>query len=102
MAIDPHIPGRTCARRGVDRADAAREPRARRRGKPDRGRRRAVEDAAVEWSRPISLLWIDGDHEYESARSDFKLWEPHLRPDAVVAFHDTFVMEGRSASSRSF
>ena len=52
------------------------------------------EETAAEWSRPISLLWIDGDHEYESVKRDFVLWEPHLLPDAVVALHDTFVWPG--------
>jgi predicted O-methyltransferase YrrM len=52
------------------------------------------EEAAAGWSRPVSLLWIDGDHEYESVRRDFELWEPHLLPDAVVALHDTFVEPG--------
>lgn len=52
------------------------------------------EVAAADWSRPISLLWIDGDHEYESARRDYLLWEPHLMSDAVVALHDTFVWSG--------
>jgi MMP 1-O-methyltransferase len=52
------------------------------------------ERAAAEWSGSISLLWIDGDHEYESARRDYLLWEPHLLADAVVALHDTFVWPG--------
>jgi predicted O-methyltransferase YrrM len=52
------------------------------------------EEAAAGWTRPVSLLWIDGDHEYESVRRDFELWEPHLMPDAVVALHDTFVLTG--------
>lgn len=52
------------------------------------------EGAAAGWTRPVSLLWIDGDHEYESARRDFRLWEPHLLPHGVVALHDTFVWKG--------
>ena len=52
------------------------------------------EKASAEWSGPISLLWIDGDHEYESARRDYLLWEPYLLPDAAVALHDTFVCPG--------
>ncbi len=52
------------------------------------------ESVAVGWSRPISLLWIDGDHEYESVRRDLALWEPHLLPGGFVALHDTFVWEG--------
>jgi predicted O-methyltransferase YrrM len=55
----------------------------------------ATSEAAVStWSQPISLLWIDGDHEYDSALRDLELWEPYLRADAVVAFHDTFVCDG--------
>ena len=52
------------------------------------------EDAASGWGRPVSLLFIDGDHEYESVRRDFELWQEHLLPDAVVALHDTFVVPG--------
>ncbi len=52
------------------------------------------EEAAAAWSRPISLLWIDGDHAYESVRRDLVLWEPHTLPAAVVALHDTFVWPG--------
>jgi MMP 1-O-methyltransferase len=51
-------------------------------------------EAATEWAQPVSLLWIDGDHTYESARRDFELWQPHLLPDAIVALHDTFVSSG--------
>lgn len=57
-------------------------------------------EAAATWSRPVSLLWIDGDHEYESARDDFVLWEPHLLPNAVVALHDTFVWPGPERAAR--
>jgi predicted O-methyltransferase YrrM len=52
------------------------------------------EAVARDWSRPISVLWIDGDHEYASARRDLELWERHLLPGAVVALHDTFVWPG--------
>jgi predicted O-methyltransferase YrrM len=51
-------------------------------------------EAAGTWSKPVSLLWIDGDHAYESALRDFDLWEPFLLDDAVVALHDTFVWPG--------
>lgn len=52
------------------------------------------EEAVARWSRAVSLLWIDGDHEYESVRRDLERWEPHLLPEAVVALHDTFVWPG--------
>lgn len=40
------------------------------------------------WRRPIRLLWIDGDHTYEGAKSDFDVFAPYLIPGAIVAFHD--------------
>jgi predicted O-methyltransferase YrrM len=40
------------------------------------------------WDRPIRLLWIDGDHTYQGAMSDFTTFAPHLAPGAIVAFHD--------------
>ena len=52
-------------------------------------------DAAAEWSRPIRLLWIDGDHTYAGAKEDFDLFSPYLSEGAIVAFHDTlFAFEG--------
>ena len=52
------------------------------------------EEVAASWSQPVSLLWIDGAHDYESARRDLEVWERHLVPEAVVALHDTFVLPG--------
>jgi predicted O-methyltransferase YrrM len=52
------------------------------------------EDAEVGWQRPVALLWIDGDHAYESAINDLVTWERHVMPGAAVAMHDTFLEEG--------
>ena len=52
-------------------------------------------EVALEWSRPIRLLWIDGDHTYAGAKEDFDLFSPYLTEGAIVAFHDTlFAFEG--------
>jgi predicted O-methyltransferase YrrM len=40
------------------------------------------------WDRPIRLLWIDGDHTYEGARTDLETFLPFLADRAIVAFHD--------------
>ena len=40
------------------------------------------------WSSPLRLLWIDGDHTYRGALADFDHFASHLRPGAIVAFHD--------------
>jgi predicted O-methyltransferase YrrM len=45
-------------------------------------------ELAVTWDRPIGLLWIDGDHTYEGARTDLELFRRHLVPGAIVAMHD--------------
>jgi MMP 1-O-methyltransferase len=49
------------------------------------------------WTRPIGLLWIDGDHTPEGVRRDFEAWEPFLRSGGVVAFHDATDPEGGPA-----
>lgn len=36
----------------------------------------------------IGLLWLDGDHSYQSVRGDFDAWFPWLVRDGVMAFHD--------------
>ena len=46
-------------------------------------------DALKDWSEPISLLWIDGDHRYEVVKADFLGWEPFVVPGGVVVLHDT-------------
>jgi predicted O-methyltransferase YrrM len=43
---------------------------------------------AKDWSRPIRLLWIDGDHTFRGAKADFDLFTPHLVEGGVVALHD--------------
>jgi len=40
------------------------------------------------WDKPVGLLFIDGDHRYDSVCSDFALWRPYLMPDAIVIFND--------------
>jgi glycosyltransferase involved in cell wall biosynthesis/predicted O-methyltransferase YrrM len=41
------------------------------------------------WDKPVSLLWIDGDHRYESVKRDFECWEPFIVKNGLVAFHDS-------------
>jgi len=51
-------------------------------------------DVVKEWSLPIGLLWIDGDHSYESVRDDVFSWEPHVVEGGIIALHDTYAWEG--------
>jgi len=45
-------------------------------------------DVSPGWKREIRFLWIDGDHTYEGAKSDFDGFFPFLASGGVVAFHD--------------
>jgi hypothetical protein len=42
----------------------------------------------VPWERPISLLVVDGLHDYDSVSGDFRHFEPWLVDGGYVAFHD--------------
>jgi predicted O-methyltransferase YrrM len=46
------------------------------------------EVVAPGWDKPVSLLFIDGDHRYDAVYLDFNLWRPHLFDGAVVIFQD--------------
>ena len=37
---------------------------------------------------PVGLLFIDGDHRQHAARQDFRAWEHHLAPGALVVWDD--------------
>jgi predicted O-methyltransferase YrrM len=47
--------------------------------------KRAVE---TDWERPISLLLIDGLHDYASVAQDFHHFERWVVPEGIIAFHD--------------
>lgn len=42
----------------------------------------------------LDLLFIDGDHHYESVKKDWDLYSPLLKPGSIVAVHDTEWAEG--------
>jgi predicted O-methyltransferase YrrM len=37
---------------------------------------------------PLDLLFIDGDHTYDSVRRDYELYAPLVRENGLIAFHD--------------
>lgn len=46
-------------------------------------------DVGEAWGGPrVGLLFVDGDHREGAVRRDFAAWEPHLAPDAVIAWDD--------------
>jgi predicted O-methyltransferase YrrM len=46
-------------------------------------------DVAVGWTRPIDLIFIDGDHSYAGVKQDWDMFVKHVAPFGVVVFHDT-------------
>ena len=46
--------------------------------------------AARKWSTPLSLIFIDGGHAYDTVFSDYSAWAVHIIPGGVLLFHDIF------------
>ena len=46
------------------------------------------ENAVKTFKKPISLLFIDGDHAYREVKKDLELWFPKVLIGGTIAFHD--------------
>jgi MMP 1-O-methyltransferase len=42
------------------------------------------------WNTPLSLLFIDGGHAYESVLNDYQIWAKHVMKYGYLVFHDIF------------
>jgi len=42
------------------------------------------------WATPLSLVFIDGGHAYETVVTDYRVWAPHLLPGGYLLIHDIF------------
>ena len=42
------------------------------------------------WATPLSLVFIDGGHSYETVSVDYRTWAPHILPAGYLLFHDIF------------
>ena len=42
------------------------------------------------WRTPLSLLFVDGGHGVEPARTDYRGWVHHVMAGGVLAIHDVF------------
>lgn len=51
-------------------------------------------EGVADWSGPIRLLFIDGDHSYDASRADFDAWSPFVVRGGLVALHDVGAWEG--------
>ncbi len=89
VAIDPHTaPSTTDPELGAQRSSYDEfQENVRRAGVVDAVdcRRAFSHQVARDWTRPLRLLWIDGDHVYESVKQDLALFRRHLAPGAIVA-----------------
>lgn len=70
---------------------------------------KASAEAANGLDEPVELLFVDGDHEYESVKLDYDTWFPKVINGGVIAFHDSMaapgvrrVIEGDICGSRYF
>jgi glycosyltransferase involved in cell wall biosynthesis len=48
----------------------------------------APEEDQVPWERASQLLFVDGQHDYESVRGDVERYSPQLAPGGFLVFHD--------------
>ena len=55
--------------------------------------------AVRNWATPLSLVFIDGGHSYETALTDYKNWSPHLLQGGVLAFHDIYLDPSRGGQA---
>jgi MMP 1-O-methyltransferase len=46
--------------------------------------------AARQWATPLSLVFIDGGHSFESAYQDYQNWARHILPGGYLLIHDIF------------
>jgi predicted O-methyltransferase YrrM len=42
------------------------------------------------WRTPLAMLFIDGGHTEEAARTDYQAWAPFVATGGVLAIHDVF------------
>lgn len=47
------------------------------------------EDAnEVAWEKPVQIIFIDGDHDYENVLADYKKWSQFIFRNGYLMFHD--------------
>jgi predicted O-methyltransferase YrrM len=45
-------------------------------------------DAARDWTAPVDLLFVDGDHSEDGVAADREAWHRFVVPGGAVVFHD--------------
>jgi predicted O-methyltransferase YrrM len=46
--------------------------------------------AARHWATPLALVFVDGGHSFEAARTDYRCWAGHIVAGGYLLFHDIF------------
>lgn len=46
------------------------------------------EQVASDWTDPVDLVFVDGDHSEEACELDWVKWSPFVAPAGHLAFHD--------------
>lgn len=42
------------------------------------------------WATPLSMVFIDGGHSYQTVFMDYTSWMPHVMPGGYLVIHDIF------------
>ena len=45
---------------------------------------------ARSWATPLSLVFIDGGHAYDTVATDYRCWSPHIMAGGYLVFHDIY------------
>ena len=59
-------------------------------------RKRSEDLADDDISKPLHLVFIDGDHGHQAVKHDFNYAASALAPDGIIAFHDVRYYQGVS------
>lgn len=46
--------------------------------------------ASRSWDTPLSLVFIDGGHAYDTVLTDYENWSPQILPGGYLVFHDIY------------
>jgi predicted O-methyltransferase YrrM len=48
-----------------------------------------AQDLIRDWTRPVDLLFLDGNQEYEAVLATYLVWSPFLKPGGVLGVHNS-------------
>jgi predicted O-methyltransferase YrrM len=57
------------------------------------------EVVARHWATPLSLVFIDGGHAFETVKSDYQCWAGHIVVGGYLLIHDIFENPGKGGQA---